>query len=105
MAHPPDPPSSAYATSADPALPFVRIHALHGELLAQARYQTAASVMTPELLAITAALESAYNTATEMQMGADGFDNMTTSRYFGDMRTHLLAATEEILLACRRLLQ
>jgi hypothetical protein len=88
----------------DPSLPFAEIASLRQPLRDRGRQSMAADVMTDELLAIAASIEHAYDRAAEMQLGAEGFDNMTTAGEFSGVRRHLAAAAEDILAACRALL-
>jgi hypothetical protein len=89
----------------DPTLPFAAIATLRQPLRARVRQQMASDLMADDLLAIAEALERACDTAAEMQLGAEGFDNMETARYFSGVRAHLASAAEELLAACRALLK
>ena len=55
------------------------------------------------LLENAAALEAVHAWAAEMQLGAEGFDNLGSARQYAEVQAHLLAAAQEIRAACAAL--
>jgi hypothetical protein len=56
------------------------------------------------LLATTPALADRQAWAAEMQLGAEGFDNTTAARDYGDVQACLVAAGRQLARACEILL-
>lgn len=55
--------------------------------------------MVKELLDAASTIEKVRNTAAEMQLGAEGFDNSERARLYRQVQEHLLAAMRELVRA------
>jgi hypothetical protein len=90
------------AMQADPsAQPFAAMARMLQLLRQRARDRTVDGAKLEDLLAVAASLETVHAWAAEMQLGAEGFDNMTSARAYGDVQEHLINAAQDIEKACQ----
>ena len=83
--------------------PFAALAMLRRRLHEQGQHTTIDGSRMAQLLASTAVLAEISAWATEMQLGADGFDNTTASRRYAEVQARLLNAGREIQAACETL--
>ena len=56
-----------------------------------------------DLLDAAKRIEAVHAAASEMQLGAEGFDNTGSASLYSDVQSHLLAAGRELVKASARL--
>jgi hypothetical protein len=83
---------------------FAELDAMRRELSNQPPVRPLGEVDLAELLAMAERLERAHSYAAEMELGASGFDNTESMRYYSTLQMHLRAAAEEIAKLCKAII-
>ncbi len=79
--------------------PFHELSELYGGLQSRKLHESVDGSMVKQLLDAASMIEKARNTAAEMQLGAEGFDNSQRARLYRQVQEHLLAAMRELIRA------
>lgn len=80
--------------------PFTRMSELEIELGARSRKETVDGTRLQEVLTVATSLERLHDWATEMELGAQGFDNLDSAGAYAEVKRHLMAAATELEAAC-----
>jgi hypothetical protein len=96
-----DLPSPVLAGSPPAASPWAGLEELRRVLEQRGGGRTPDGAQLEELLRAAAALEAVHAWAAEMQLGAEGFDNTTAARAYGELQERLTRAAHELAQAGR----
>lgn len=89
----------------DASDPFAAIAAMrHGGGDMERRFRLDDTALD-DLFSAATALQKAHDYAAEMQLGAEGFDNMDTARHYDYVRQCALATASELAKTCEALLK